>query len=63
MTDVKYGNKNYRELPKKKPMSICQSILFAIGLTAIQYPERCGVCNRRIKGNRVTGYHNDCRCR
>jgi len=43
-----------------KPLSILQWIIFQLGGTAIQYPDKCGVCGTKTKGNIITGFYLPC---
>lgn len=45
-----------------KPLSIWQRILFQLGITAVQYPERCGLCGKKTRGNAIIGYRHRCKC-
>ncbi len=43
-----------------KPLSILQWVIFQLGGTAVQYPDKCGVCRTKAKGNIFTGFYLPC---
>ena len=45
-----------------KPLSIFQWILLQCGKTAVQYPKKCHICGKPVKGNILIGFHHTCKC-
>ena len=46
--------------PEMKRLSIFQWIIFQLGGTAIQYPIKCPMCGKEIRGNMISGYRFGC---